>query len=39
LDFQKKRDKERREAMNKLFNAVEEAGLYDKTLPAEDEKS
>jgi excisionase family DNA binding protein len=38
LDFQKKRDKERREALNKLFNAVEEAGHYDKTLPAEDEK-
>ena|SRR6266404_6420239 len=39
LDFQRKRDKERREAMNKLFNAVDEAGLYDKTMPAEDEKS
>src|SRR5205814_1150787 len=39
LEFQKKRDKERREAMNKLFNRVEEAGLYDKTLPAEDAKS
>jgi excisionase family DNA binding protein len=39
LEFQKKRDKERSEAMNKLFNAVEEAGVYDKTMPAQDEKS
>jgi excisionase family DNA binding protein len=39
VDFRKKRDKERRDGMNKLFNAVDEAGLYDKPLPAEDEKT
>jgi len=39
LEFQNKRDKERRDSMNKLFKAVDEAGLYDATLPPEDEKS
>ena len=39
VDFQNKRDQERRNSMNKLFKAVDESGLYDASLPSADEKS
>lgn len=38
LEFQSRRDKKRRDSMNRLFKAVDKAGLYDAALPPGDEK-
>jgi len=37
LDFQKKRDAERKGTLNRLFSDLDEAGLYDAPLPRDRE--
>ncbi len=37
LDFQKKRDAERKTTLNRMFSELDEAGLYDGPLPRERE--
>lgn len=37
-EYRQKRDQERRERLDKLFTAVEDAGVYETTLPAPHEQ-
>jgi excisionase family DNA binding protein len=39
VKFQNQREQKRRDSMNKVFNSLDTAGLYDAVLPPEDEKS